>query len=181
MLVFLRLVLMYFVGAFMENSTREFIRKWGTNIITNEVLHPVIKHKYNVAFVIKNSNKKLLKLLEPWADYISVDFDAEDYVIKENKKTLYNMYNRVGSWNNDDTIKNHNIVIKFDGSQLKTQEQFNQITIGLSDIITSVNDGEDIGNGVEFEWDIFHMLVKSFKTYEMNNVVNKLKREDNNE
>jgi len=49
----------------MQNSTKDFIRKWGTHVINDEYLHPIIKHKYNVAFIIKNCSKQLLSILEP--------------------------------------------------------------------------------------------------------------------
>jgi len=73
--------------------------------------------------------------------------------VEENHNSDYDIGKRVGYGENirSQVFENYNIIIEFDGQQLKTQEQFNQITIGLSDIITSVNDGEDIGDGVEFE------------------------------
>lgn len=161
-------------SALMRNSTRDFIRKWGGVVCNDKFLHPVIKPKYNIAYIIKNCSNELLYQLEPWTDYILVDFNPFNYIVKENSRSGYNISHKVGYGKTirSKVIKDHNIVIEFDGKQLKTQEQFNQITKDLSDIITSVNDSSDIGNGVEFEWDIFHMLIKSFKTYENENIIN---------
>lgn len=158
-----------------QQKFREWHRKWHSDVLHDSSLYPVIKHKYNIAFIIKNCSKELLYQLEPWADYVLVDFDPFNYIVEENVQSRYAIQKRVGHGEaiRNNVINDFNIIAEFDGQQLKTQEQFNQITINLSDIITSVNDGEDIGNGVEFEWDIFHMLVKSFETYENDNIINK--------
>jgi len=59
----------------MNYSSREFIRKWGSGVKTDEYLHPVITPKYNIGLVAYNCTKELLPHLEILADTLYVDDD----------------------------------------------------------------------------------------------------------
>ena len=57
----------------MNKSTREFFRKWGTPVLHNNLLKPIVPPKYDIGFVVKNCNEQILETLEPWCSTIYVD------------------------------------------------------------------------------------------------------------
>ena len=55
----------------MNNSTREFFRKWGTSVQHDNLMMPIITPKYDIGFVVDNLNSyELLYHLEPWCSNI---------------------------------------------------------------------------------------------------------------
>jgi len=50
----------------MNNSTLEFIRKWGTNVNHTPLMKPIVYPVYKKSLVLKNSNPQLETSLEPW-------------------------------------------------------------------------------------------------------------------
>jgi glycosyltransferase involved in cell wall biosynthesis len=50
----------------MNNSTLEFIRKWGTNVKHTPLMKPIVSPVYNKSLVLTNPNPQLEKVLEPW-------------------------------------------------------------------------------------------------------------------
>jgi hypothetical protein len=46
-------------------STRNFIRKWGHMVKHDDLMMPVVPPKYDVGFVVKNCDNKMLRELEP--------------------------------------------------------------------------------------------------------------------
>ena len=46
----------------MSNSTKEFIRKWGSNVKHTPLMDPIVSPKYNTAFVVKNINSQLIRI-----------------------------------------------------------------------------------------------------------------------
>ena len=48
-----------------ERSTRNFIRKWGSYVKHDRYLNPIIPHKYNISFIVKNCSYDRLNILEP--------------------------------------------------------------------------------------------------------------------
>jgi hypothetical protein len=58
-------------------SSRNFIRKWGHFVKHDEYLNPIIPHKYNIGFVIKNCTYNQLYNLEIWCDSMKVDLENE--------------------------------------------------------------------------------------------------------
>jgi glycosyltransferase involved in cell wall biosynthesis len=43
-----------------HNQTREFIRKWGSNVKHSPLMEPIISPKYNIVFIVHNCNLQLL-------------------------------------------------------------------------------------------------------------------------
>lgn len=142
----------------MHESTLEFIRKWGTNVLHDEFLNPIIKNKYNIGFIIKNCPESLLGYLEPWCTNIYVDCNINNYIETQQKTTSFDLSERVRKTNES---KNNDILIEFDGMQIN-QARFLFLTEQLSDIIT---DSGDIG---EFEYDIFKFKINTLQTYQLN-------------
>lgn len=139
----------------MDNSTKEFIRKWGSNVKHTDLMKPIVTPKYNIGFIIDNCIPQLLEILEPWCANIYVDCEIESYIIKEQLNTKFNLKDRIKLYSED---KLNNILIKFDARQLN-QNNF-QLLQQLPEII------QESGNIGEFELDIFTVVIKDLKTYE---------------
>ena len=153
----------------MMNSTKEFIRKWGSNINHTALMDPIVPHKYNIAFVVRNCNLMFLEVLEPWCDRIYVDEvfaigRAWDYVEMEGSNTKFDLSKRVFTGKANDPIAENDIVVEFDATQL-TNQNF-QIIQQLSQIIA---ESDEVG---QFELDIFKITINSLNTYEKHLITN---------
>ena len=142
-----------------QKSTRNFIRKWGHFVKHDSLMKPIVPPKYDIGFVIKNCNIRLLEILEPWCSTLYCDEKfsmgrVSDYV--EMEDTSYDLYERIKPL---DSKKNNDIIVEFDANKL-TQYSFNLIQ-ELSNILKE----SDVEVG-EFELDIFKFRVSTVKTYE---------------
>ena len=66
----------------MDNSTLEFIRKWGTNVKHTPLMKPIVLPVYKKSLILKNPNPQLERLLEPWfngGDGIIVEVDGKTF------------------------------------------------------------------------------------------------------
>ena len=142
-----------------EKATREFIRKWGHFVKHDEYLKPIIPPKYDVGFIIKNSNLELLKVLEPWCSKVYTDNDMMKYISIEQPFTSYELHNRIITYDYlFDSEKRNGILVEIDGTRF-TQQEMDYIQ-QLSEIIQS--NGE-IGN---FELGNLKVTVNNLETYE---------------
>ena len=139
-------------------STRNFIRKWGHFVKHDALLKPIVPPKYDVGIVIENCTDELLQSLEPWCSVIYVDTYVEDYIVEENKNTLYNLHKRVRTTDRF-TEGSHDIEIKFDGTKFNNNSF--QYIQQLSEILA--NDELEEGS---FELDIFKITINNIQTYE---------------
>jgi len=139
----------------MINSTKEFIRKWGSNVQHTPLMEPIIPHKYDVGFIIKNCNQQLLEALEPWCSTIYVDCDYNSYIQNEQPNTKFDLSERIKPYYNE---KQNYILIEFDAFKFGVN-QFNIIQ-NLSDIIS---ESGEIG---EFELDCFKISIMNLTTFE---------------
>jgi hypothetical protein len=148
----------------MNNSTKEFIRKWGSNVKHTELMNPIVSHKYNIAFVIKNSNYQHLEVLEPWCDRMYLDDEiqviTDNYIQNEQPNTSFDLKKRVLITRYNDPYSENDIILEFDGRYFN-QNSYNIIQ-NLSDIIT---ESGEIGT---FELDCFKITINSMETYEKN-------------
>ena len=140
----------------MNNSTREFFRKWGTPVLHDNLLKPIVPPKYDIGFVIKNCNLQILETLEPWCSTIYVDINFDDYINKEQPNTMDDLTKKIFLIHSE---KNNDIEVRFDGNMLNNQN-FNYL-VQLSQILS--NDKLEVGS---FSLDIFEIIVKKLKTYE---------------
>jgi len=146
-----------------HKSTKEFLRKWGHYCKHDAYLKPIVPPKYNVGFIVKNCNIKLLELLEPWCSNIYVDEGNVPTLIKnyiENEDTSFDLHERIKPYNNE---KNNDILISIDGTTL-TQEDFNIIQ-QLSEIF------KDSGGMGEFELGNLKITINSLTEYQ-NDLIN---------
>ena len=104
-------------------------------------MKPIIPPKYDIGFIVKNSQDvQLIEALEPWCTTIYVDASRENYIELEQKNTLYDLSEKVRSY---DSEKINEILINIDG-KLFNQQDF-QTVQQLSEII------KDSGQVGEFE------------------------------
>ncbi len=147
----------------MNNSTREFFRKWGSSVNHDALMMPIILPKYDIGFVVKNCNLNLLNTLEPWCSTIYIDCEFGEYILNEQPNTADNLSKKILSIHSE---KNNDIIIRFDGSKL-TDNSF-QFIIQLPFIL---KDSGEIGS---MRYDIFEFEINSLKTYENENITCKI-------
>lgn len=117
----------------MEQSTWDYVRKWGCFVEHDSYLMPIIKPKYDIGFVLINSDHRAAKFLEPWCstlyldDPVLIDFMQEQI----QPTTSYDMVNRIKSIDN---LSEHDIIVEIDSRNLNNE---NAKWIGLlNEIIT---------------------------------------------
>ena len=139
-----------------NKNMRNFIRKWGTPVLHDSFMKPIIRPKYNLQFIIENGVYSLLHTLEPWCDNINISIEKSEidkYIKEEQPNTDYNLSERINQNVSND------IEIIFDGNKF-TQNSFNIIQQ-----IPAILESNEIEPG-EFEIDIFKIKVNKAKTYE---------------
>ena len=142
-----------------QKSTREFIRKWGHYCLHDEYMKPIIPPKYDVGFVVKNSNEELIKALEPWCGTMYVDNYRTQYITSEQPFTSFNLSDKIKGYNDRKTNRSDNaILVEIDGNRFN-QNEFNYIQ-NLSAII---QDSGEIGH---FELGSLSIYIINLTTYE---------------
>ena len=137
---------------------REFIRKWGHFCKHDALMKPIVPPKYDIGFIIKNTNLQLIEALEPWCSNIYTDLNIEDtsnYIADEQMRSSFNLIERVRPYDNE---KNNEILVTIDGSKF-SQQDF-QIIQQLPEIL---KDSGEIGS---FELANLHIDVIQINTYE---------------
>lgn len=145
----------------MNRCQRDFIRKWGDWIHNDEYQYPIINPKYDIGFVVKNCDDKLIEALEPWCSNIYLDEDGDNairtyYIINERQNTSFNLSERVLLYDNE---KQNEILVYINGKTFN-QQDFNIIN-KLSAIIKN-SDGE-LG---EFQLGNLTFKITGLNTYE---------------
>ena len=103
----------------MNNSTREFIRKWKSTVKHTPLMKPIVSPIYDIGIQVVNSNENLLEALEPWGHNIYIDLDYGNYIDKEQPNTEDNLVLKISPI--DEKPKN-NIVIRIDGKTFTQQD-----------------------------------------------------------
>lgn len=107
----------------MNNSTREFIRKWGTNVKHTPLMKPIVTPKYDIGFIVKNCNLEFLEMLEPWCSNIYIEDDMQvittHYLDKEQKNTDYLLKYKIRPFDNE---KNNEILVEIDRAAFHQQD-----------------------------------------------------------
>jgi len=142
-------------------SSRNFIRKWGHFVRHDDMMKPIIPHKYNIGFRVINCTSQVLRALEPWCDNIYVadglNSMVEEYIRQEQPNTMFDLQGRIRSLNE---LSQNDIIVTMNAEQLnRTYDNMTYLT-SLSDIIS------DSGEVGEFQLDIFNIEIRALKTYE---------------
>ena len=135
-------------------STRNFIRKWGHMVKHDEYLKPIVPPKYDVGFVVKNCDNKMLRELEPWCSNLYVD-DEElilEYIRIEQPDTKFDLRKKLCK----PDVEN-DVMVTF--NPFKLNQNNIQILMALPKIL------QDSGEIGESEIDIFKVFISSLKTY----------------
>ena len=103
----------------MDKNGREFIRKWGDWIQNDEFQYPVINPKYNKGIIIKNCIPQLLSTLEPWCDNIYIDIPYDNYIKKEQPRTIVDLSEKIKPYDNE---KQNDILISIDATNFTQQD-----------------------------------------------------------
>ena len=122
----------------MNKSTKEFIRKWGSNVKHTPLMKPIVSPKYDIGFIIKNSKDvQLIEALEPWCDTLYIDNNREHFIKLEQQNTIYDLSKKILPFDNE---KQNEILVEIDGMAFNQQDF--QIIQQLGDII---KDSGEIG------------------------------------
>lgn len=118
----------------MNNSTKEFIRKWGSNVKHTHLMKPIVSPKYDIGLIVKNCNSNLLEILEPWCSNIYIEDEMEviksHYIDKEQNNTEYILNYKIRPYDNE---KQNEILVRIDRASFNQQDF--QIIQQLSEII----------------------------------------------
>lgn len=144
-----------------KKAARNYLRKWGSWIANDEFQYPIIRPKYNIAYVVKNCTLPLMELLEPWCDRLYTDDEmqiiTDSYIEKEQLNTQFDLRKRIFVLGHNDPLGENDIIVEFDGKSL-TAEMFS-ILNQLPQII------EDNGEVGTFELGIFKIAINSIIDY----------------
>jgi hypothetical protein len=143
-----------------QRSARNFVRKWGHTVRHDDYLKPQIPPKYDIGFIVKNSNPKILEILEPWCSTYYGDGEwwiYKEYIKNEQPNTLFNLEDKIKPYENE---KNNYILIEIDGNNF-SQNDYNIIEI-LTEII------QDSGEIGEFELGNLKINIIDLTTFEKN-------------
>ena len=153
-----------------QRSTRNFIRKWGHMVKHDSLMMPIVPPKYDVGFVVKNCDNKMLRELEPWCSDMYGDwvghkgFGVNKYIEEEQPNTQFDLSKKLHSLY---TEPDNDVVIRFDASKLN-QSNF-QILVNLSEIL------QQSGEVGEMELEIFEFYINKLDTYEKDLIICKTK------
>ena len=153
---------------------REWWRKWGSNVLHDELMMPKVTPKYNIAFVVKHCNLQVLEALEPWCDRIYIEDDmqvlTDSYIETEQPNTKFDLAKRVFRIGYNDPHAENDIVVEIDADRL-TRDEYNYIQ-SLSEILNSSDLlTEFCQPGEEFELGNLKITIYSIQTYELDLVV----------
>lgn len=81
----------------MQQSTWDYIRKWGTPVKHDDYLNPIINPKYDIGFVLNDSNYEVAKFIEPWVSTIYLDSEemVNSLISELQVRSAYNMSDRI--------------------------------------------------------------------------------------
>jgi len=134
---------------------KEWWRKWGCNVLHDELMLPIVPPRYDIAFKVSNCIVQGLAALEPWCSVISSDASYAKWIEEEQKKTMFDMWKRVKPWN---APLENDIIVEFDMKRF-TAESYTIIQ-QLSQILAQSG---EVG---EFEVDIFKIKIRALTNYQ---------------
>jgi glycosyltransferase involved in cell wall biosynthesis len=151
-----------------QRSTRNFIRKWGHFVKHDQLLKPIVPHKYNIGFVIHNCTYELLELLEPWCDNIYFVDEQEilksKYIAAEQPNTKFNLKDKIRTQLYHLAEPENDIIIEFKADMFSNQS-FNLI----QNFAEWLNFYEPSSG--DYAADIFNIKINKVETYEKNLII----------
>lgn len=150
----------------MEQSTWDYVRKWGCFVEHDQYLMPIIKPKYDIGFVLTNSDFNPAKFLEPWCSTIYLDDPVIVDFMRDQLRgtTAYNVDERIKT---TDELGEHDIIVQIDSNKLNNE---NAKWIGLlNEIIT---EDQEIGR-----FDLEGLIITVNRVVNKNNELVQVKNE----
>ena len=135
----------------MNNSTREFIRKWKSNVKHTALMLPIVSPVYDIGIRVKNCHIQLVGLLEPWCNDLYVDCDYGPYIQSEQPTTNTILASKIKTLEEQ---PENDILIDLDGKTFNQQDfaflqemssiiqqsgQIGQSKLGHSNIYVTIN------------------------------------------
>jgi glycosyltransferase involved in cell wall biosynthesis len=109
----------------MQDSTLEYIRKWGTQVLHTSLMKPIVLPKYNIALVVVGCNLLTLKQLEPWCDRIYIEDEMRVlysyYWDQMHNRTEYDLSKRVLTLENNSPESENDIILYLDGRNMSSK------------------------------------------------------------
>lgn len=94
---------------------REWRRKWGSDVMHDQYMKPIVPPKYDIGFQVSNCHPEVLRMLEPWCANIYTDQPWYDYIQQEQPNTKFDLSKRVLSGLTKPT---NDIIVHIDGNKL---------------------------------------------------------------
>ena len=145
----------------MNNSTREFFRKWGSGVQHDNLMMPIISPKYDIGIVIKNANWDWMYLLEPWCSTIYTENQKlkAEYIEKEQQYTTTNLSEKILPMYSE---KNNDVIVLTD-----SQTCFQSGVKFIMQLPSIIKDSGEIGSFVYDEnKNEIQIQINKLKTYE---------------
>ena len=95
-----------------NKNMRNFIRKWGSVVLHDKLMKPIVLPKYNIGIRVKNCTDNILTALEPWCDCLCIDLDSSKYIEEEQKNTTIDLSKKINSLK---IVCSNDIIIDIDG------------------------------------------------------------------
>lgn len=106
-----------------NKNAKNFIRKWGSQVLHDSFMKPIVPPKYNIGIRIKKASMNILRVLEPWCDKLYVDDETgilvNSYCKEEQQNTTYNLTERIYTVN---TSPDTDILIDLDNDKVDQQD-----------------------------------------------------------
>lgn len=142
-------------------ATRNFIRKWRTFDLHDELLKPIPPKVYDVVCVVKNCTYNLMANLEPWFRMIEVDLPGGmvyDYIYKE--QSTYSIGERVCFSGFIERYETPDMILSIDGNRFTGDDFFyiQKLSSIISESVMEV--------GGEYEIGTMRLKVNKIKEYQ---------------
>ena len=118
-----------------HKNQRNFARKWGTSVLHDEFMLPIVAPVYDIGFVVENTgNPELLAMFEPWCSDIYGDwvghkgFGVNQYIEQEQPNTTIDLSKKIHTLH---TEPKNDIIVSFDGTSLAQEDYHNIQQLGF--------------------------------------------------
>ena len=139
---------------------REWLRKWGCNVLHDEHMMPIVPPRYNIGFIIRNCSSQALEVLEPWCSAVYLEDEmqivASHYIDLEQPRTMFNLAKKIRFLSH--STPTNDILVEFDARNFSQQSY--DVIKQLSQII------EQSGEIGRFEIGPFKITINSLDTYQ---------------
>ena len=144
----------------ITNAKRNFIRKWGSWIMNDEWLYPIIVPKYNTCIIVDNvDDVAQLENLELWFCHTVIDsFDlVAQYLYKEQSNTILDMSQRISTKEMEE-YSDYGVKIYVDLHQL-TSEDYGNLQ-RMNSILDQLNTSESPQLNLSGEYQLGNIKVQ---------------------